>query len=306
MAAAPVSSRALIGIDWGTTNRRGYVLAADGTCSAEHTDADGMLAARGRFAESLDVMLAALVVADPGTPVLMSGMVGSASGWIEAPYLDLQVPLLDLRERLIRVPGTTRPCLIVPGYCQRGAATDVMRGEETQLLGAVMQGHRDGWFVLPGTHCKWVHLRAGVITEFATYMTGELFALLGQHGTLAAASGGVAQVHASASPEAFAGGLVAQPEAALSNALFGCRARVVSGAMPAAHAHPFLSGLLIGAEWHDVRRRNGGALPARVTLIGSPALAEHYAVAGAAFGVHVEVLDPRVTYLAALAALQPQ
>ena len=289
-----------VGIDWGTTHRRGYALAADGRCVAEHEDADGMLAARGRFPAACDALLGALGAGDPAVPVLMSGMVGSAQGWVEAPYLEPQVPLLRLGEHLVDVPMPARRIRIVPGYClRRGAQVDVMRGEETQLLGAVALGHADGWFVLPGTHSKWAQLRAGAIVDFATFMTGELFALLGRHGTLAAAAGNGDEHH----PDAFTRGLNAEPGAALSRALFGCRARVVSGAMPATDARSYLSGLLIGAEWHDLRRRCGGRLPAEVTLIGASELAPRYADAAQTFGVMLHQLDPRAVYLAALARL---
>lgn len=290
-----------VGIDWGTTHRRGYVVAAgDGHCLAEHRDAQGMLAARGRFPAAAAELLAALGVADPAVPVLMSGMVGSAQGWVEAPYLGLDVPLLQLHEHLVDVPVSGRRIRIVPGYCLRRAGqADVMRGEETQLLGAVALGRADGWFLLPGTHSKWVHLRAGAMVDFTTFMTGELFALLGSQGTLAAAAGSAHEHHA----EAFASGLDAEPAAALSNALFVCRARVVSGLMPAGHARSYLSGLLIGAEWHDLRRRCGGHLPQEVTLIGAPGLAARYADAARRFGVSLHLLDPRAAFLAALAHL---
>jgi 2-dehydro-3-deoxygalactonokinase len=296
------STPVLIGIDWGTTNRRGYLIDAAGHCLAEHEDGDGMLAARGRFPAALLAMRAALGVADTPLPAVLSGMVGSASGWVDAPYLDLSVPLTALRDHLLPVPEVPG-CVIVPGYCARAPAlVDVMRGEETQLLGAVACGEADGWCVLPGTHSKWVRLEAGAIAEFATFMTGELFALLSQHGTLAAASGAA---DAPPVPAAFEAGLqAAMAGAVLSNALFGCRARVVSGAMPATHARSYLSGLLIGAEWQGLRQRHGGRLPARVTLVGSPALAGHYVTAGAAFDVQVTRLDPRTVYLAAVAALR--
>lgn len=299
-----IESGSIVGIDWGTTNRRAYWIAADGSLIAEHDDEEGMLATSGRFHESLDRLLDALGVVDPAIPVVMSGMVGSASGWIEAPYLASHVPLLELHEHLVAVPAISRRCAIVPGYRWRQAdAVDVMRGEETQLLGAVSQGRRSGWFVLPGTHSKWVRLEDGVIVDFTTYMTGELFALLGRQGTLAAAVGKTT-AHV---PEAFLAGLRALPQAALSHTLFGCRALAVSGDMPEEHARSYISGLLIGAEWRDVLRRNQGQVPSfHVTLIGSPELATYYAVAATEFGAMVDVLDPRSTYIAALKALRLQ
>lgn len=293
---------ALIGIDWGTTHRRAYLLDAAGHLLAETSDAQGMLACQGRFRPALDALLQAWPEADADVPVLMSGMVGAASGWQEARYLDAATPLAQLAQHVVAVrdapPG--RRWAIVPGYCVRDASgrVDVMRGEETQLLGALALGHGDGWVVLPGTHSKWVRVDGGRIRALRTYMTGELFALLTQHGTLASVAGGAAPD----APEAFEQGLMAAGGAALSNALFSCRARVVTGDMPAAHARSYLSGLLIGAEWSDALR---APEPLRhVTVIGSEPLAARYAVAAAHHGCDVTLLDPREVYLAALNALR--
>jgi 2-dehydro-3-deoxygalactonokinase len=293
-----------VGVDWGTTHRRGYALAANGHCLAEHADADGMLAARGRFEASLDTLLQALNATGPQVRVLMSGMVGSAHGWVQAPYLNPEVPLRDLGQHLLRVPGTARRVEIVPGIALKTAgAVDVMRGEETQLLGAALLGHDDGWFLLPGTHSKWVRMAQGRVADFATFMTGELFDLLGRHGTLAAAAGAdptTAEMH---HPAAFVQGLNNASDVALSHALFGCRARVVTGALPPEQARAYLSGLLIGAEWYELRRRGAGQLPASVTVIGAPHLAARHAEAAYAFGVTLHHLEPGQVYKAALAHL---
>jgi 2-dehydro-3-deoxygalactonokinase len=290
--SAPSSSRRLLGIDWGTSNRRAYLVDAAGTCLAERADDQGMLAARPDFAGSFARLLAALDVG-PGIPVVASGMVGSAQGWREVPYLDIDVPLDALPDNLhcIDDPRAGRPCLIVPGYAQHGGHVDVMRGEETQLLGAVALGRRDGWFVLPGTHSKWVLLEDGVIRRIATFMTGELFATLAAHGTLAPL-----MEKDVVDDAAFVAGLdEARRGAPLSNALFGVRARVVTGAMPAAHARSFVSGLLVGAEFA------AAASDAPLTCIGSPTLQERYARAAAHFGMTLAGLDPDRVYCAALA-----
>ena len=290
--SAPSSSRRLLGIDWGTSNRRAYLVDAAGTCLSERADDQGMLAARPDFAGSFARLLAALDVA-PDVPVVASGMVGSAQGWREVPYLDIEVPLDALPDSLVCIddPRAGRPCLIVPGYAQRGAHADVMRGEETQLLGAVALGRRDGWFVLPGTHSKWVLLDDGVIRRIATFMTGELFAALSAHGTLAPLMAGDADDDA-----AFVAGLdEARRGAPLSNALFGVRARVVTGAMPAAHARSFVSGLLVGAEFV------AAAGDAPLTCIGSNALQGRYARAAGYYGMTLSGLDPDRVYCAALA-----
>ena len=290
--------RQLLGIDWGTSNRRAYLVDQDGNCLATHEDDQGMLASRGAFPESLAALLAHMQVGAQ-VPVVMSGMVGSASGWREVPYLDTMVALDTLPQHLARVEGHAlgRECLIVPGYCQREGGIDVMRGEETQLLGALALGRRDGWVVLPGTHCKWVLLQGGAIRSFATYMTGELFAALSAQGTLAPM---LADANADPDATAFAAGVdEARLRAPLTNSLFRVRARVVSGAMPAAHARSFVSGLLIGAEFVAAQDAAGGAAQS-VTLICSPSLYGPYARAAALFGVNADKLDPQAVYTAAL------
>ncbi len=295
-----------VAIDWGTTHRRAYALNAAGRCLSEHADADGALACKGRFPEALATGLQAMGIAPQR--VLMSGMVGSALGWQEVPYVNGDVPLTDLAQHLSEVPAPPNSPRqwIVPGYCVRDAfgQPDVMRGEETQLLGAVTLGHADGWFVLPGTHSKWVQLQRGQVRQLRTYMTGELFNLLGQHGTLAAAIGTNAQDW---DATAFSDGVKAAANGALSHALFGTRARVVTGDMPGSQTKAYLSGLLIGTELHDVLRSDeASSHPVSFKLIGSPDLATHYEAAGALLGLRFDVLDARAAFVAAMAFLQSQ
>lgn len=289
-----------IGVDWGTTHRRGYALTADGSCTTEASDDQGALATRGRHAESLAAWLPTLgVPAD--CQVVMSGMVGSAFGWQEVPYLGPEVPLEALPQHLVPASGHPQR-FIVPGFCVRDASgqPDVMRGEETQLLGAVAMGLRDGWFVLPGTHSKWVLLRDGCVAQLRTYMTGELFALLSTHGTLAAAAQPAGTEPLWSQP-AFADGVAAGAPGALAHQLFACRARVVTGTMPASQALAYLSGLLIGSELQDVLQDLDSA---HFHLIGSPALAEAYHVAARQLGSALTLLSPREVILSGFHYLQ--
>ncbi|MYM82127.1 2-dehydro-3-deoxygalactonokinase [Duganella sp. FT50W] len=287
----------IVGIDWGTSNRRAYLIDQSGACLAEHADDQGMLAVGGRdrFGASLAGLLAAMRLPSD-VPVIMSGMVGSASGWQEVDYLDASVPLARLPSHLAAVtdPAWAGRATIVPGYVYRdGGAADVMRGEETQLLGAVALGHRDGWIVLPGTHSKWVLLRDGVIQSIATYMTGEFFAMLSKGGTLSAMLSGD-----SANADGFATGLTqAATHAPLTNSLFRVRAGVVSRSAPAEQAAATISGLLIGAEFAAAARAADGL---GITVIGSPALAARYAVAAQHFGLTCAVLDPHQVYCTAV------
>lgn len=294
----------LVGIDWGTTHRRAYALNPAGVCTQIHEDDAGALSCKGSFAAALDAALEHFPVAPSW--VLMSGMVGSALGWQEIPYADASVALTDLPRYAVRIneqdaAGPVR--LIVPGYCVRNALgqPDVMRGEETQLLGACALGRDTGWFVLPGTHSKWVQLQAGRIVQMRTYMTGELFNLLGAHGTLAAASA-IAQSWDAA---AFEQGLRSSGLSALSHQLFGCRARVVCGDLSAGSAKAYLSGLLIGAEFNDVLLAGGDGLRSSpVYCLGSAELAEHYLAGAAHFDLAIEVVDSQAAYVAALAHFQ--
>lgn len=299
-----VNEVALLGVDWGTTHRRAYAIDAQGQCIAEYTDALGALQCRGHFPETLTQLIEQLQI-QPEV-VILSGMVGSAMGWQEVPYVNSDAALLDLPRLLtpLNHPMRGLRCLLVPGYLVRNAAgePDVMRGEETQLLGAAALGTLDGWLVLPGTHSKWVQLEQGRVKALRTFMTGELFGLLTQHGTLAAAAGSADQDWSDA---AFDAGLHASRPGALSHALFVCRARVVSGDMPARHTRAYLSGLLIGSELHGaLGDASGEARRNHVHLIGTPALAEHYQRATAQMDITIQILDARACYLAALAHLR--
>ena len=295
---------ALVGIDWGTTHRRAYALDDQGQCVRTHADGEGALASKGRFEQALAQALQAL---DAGsTKVVMSGMVGSALGWVQVPYVDESVPLTDLAQHLYPAPAgpSGLQAVIVPGYCVRDShgQPDVMRGEETQLLGAVTMGHRSGWFVLPGTHSKWVELDAGRIVQLRTYMTGELFDLLGKQGTIAAAIGAD---QASWDKAAFADGVQASAQGSLSHLLFGCRARVVCGDMASSSARAYLSGLLIGHEMHDVLGHPRAAqTPQAFQLIGSPDLATLYRACAELLGLQCHLIDAEQAFIGALSHLQ--
>ncbi|MBX9818905.1 MAG: 2-dehydro-3-deoxygalactonokinase [Burkholderiaceae bacterium] len=295
---AATSEVSIVGVDWGTTHRRAYAINAQGLCLNDMSDADGALACKGRFPSALDAALSALGTRPAG--VVLAGMVGSALGWHEVPYVDSRVPVQALAAHAFRVPdaGNAIPTVILPGYCVRNTAglPDVMRGEETQLLGAWVQGHRSGWFVLPGTHSKWVQLDEGRVMQLRTYMTGELFDLLRRHGTVAAAAGTAEPVW---DASAFAAGVQAAGEHALSHQIFSARARVVCKDMPATSTTAYLSGLLIGTELKDVLHDSAGPL-GTFKLLGSPQLAAHYQSAAQLLGLSFDILDAQAAFVAAM------
>ncbi|MDB6178383.1 2-dehydro-3-deoxygalactonokinase [Paracoccus sp. Z330] len=244
----------LVAIDWGSTSFRMWLIGPDGEILAERRSAEGMIHCnRTGFADVLLSHLQALNVA-PDVPVIACGMVGARQGWVEAPYLDTGVPLDQLTQHVARADFSRNPVTILPGVAQRGiGAPDVIRGEETQAMGLVDQG--EAVVVMPGTHSKWVELKDRAIHRFSTYMTGELFAIISAHSTVAPSL--EADHVISESDPGFVQGLemaLDDPSNALET-LFSLRAGVLLQELAPDAAKGKLSGLLIGAELAMARRR---------------------------------------------------
>ena len=274
----------LIALDWGTTSLRAYLLGDHGAVLDRRAEALGILQVPGRdFARVFDDVIKEWRTRDAALPAIASGMIGSAQGWVEAPYVDVPADVGAVARMLVEVPEVN--LRIVPGLAQRGATPDVMRGEETQLFGATIGAPAlapRGTVVLPGTHSKWVRLSDGRIERFTTYMTGELFAVLREHSILGRLAGAAAPL-AGGTGDAFLRGVGAarQSRAGLSSVLFSARAASLVGDLPASDSLDYLSGLLIGDE---VRSGLATHEPPRA-LIGDPRLCERYAAALAAFDV---------------------
>ena len=279
----------LIAIDWGTTNRRVFVLDAAGGVVDTSRDGKGVLAiAPGTFPDEL----AAIRHRHGDLPVLCAGMVGSARGWVSVPYLGCPAGLADLAGALHWVePGRTA---IIPGLSD--PAGDVMRGEEVQFLGAYAAGLvSDGALLCqPGTHCKWARLEHGRLAGFATAMTGELFALLKDHSLLAEFLGG--EVH---DGEPFRAGVRAGLSGRLTRQLFGVRSAALLGLRSAADSAAYASGLLIG---HDVAGE--GLVPAQaVHILADPHLGSLYAAAVGIAGGAPVLIDSHAAFVAGIASI---
>ena len=281
---------ALIGVDWGTTSFRAYRIAADGrVAEGRARDAGILKVGDGDFA---GVLLAAIGDwLDPGAPVpiLASGMIGSRQGWREVPYVPCPAGVGEIAAGLVTVAlPDGRPVHLVPGLLRpagAGGFPDVMRGEETQILGELASAAAR-CFVLPGTHSKWAWAAGGRIERFATYMTGEVYDVLVRHSIL-----GRLMQDGAPDDDAFAAGLAraragaAAPAGELLHDLFATRTLGLTGALPATGLAGFLSGLLIGAEVLAAAGQAGGA----VTILGSGTLAPLYRRAMAEFGLDARV-----------------
>jgi 2-dehydro-3-deoxygalactonokinase len=246
-----------VAVDWGTSRMRLWPMRRDGTLLGERRADDGLDAGRqGGFTSILESHLQVLGV-PAETPVVICGMAGSRQGWKEAAYVEVPAPLKKVLADSVAPDAGGRTVRILPGMAQRGAAPDVMRGEETQLLGLVLKtGLSDALVAMPGTHSKWVTLSDGSVTSFSTVMTGELFQLLAGQSILRHSIGDAA---GSVDPEApaFSAGLRAglgDPAGVLKN-LFGIRAGSLLEGLSLADAAARLSGLLIGGEIGSAARQ---------------------------------------------------
>lgn len=280
----------VIAVDWGTSSFRLWVLAADGTVLAEKRSDQGMMVAReAGFDAVLERYLAELSV-PPEVPVVVCGMAGAKQGWREAAYLDAPAALSDLIGRAVRVEDATRDVRILPGVAQRDPDwPDVMRGEETKLIGTVGQGISSGLVCMPGTHSKWVLLKNERIESFASFMTGEIFATITKHSILRLAIENQPEadpadpVFAQAVAEAFG-----KPEQ-VSGRIFSVRAGPLLSLRDPAHGQARLSGLLIGLELAGAQSRFG-QVP-KITLVTSGRLGVVYRAAFEALKIKVRMLD---------------
>ena len=289
----------LLACDWGTTNLRAWTLDADGAVVMQKDLPLGVsrLAPGEAALRFEDQVRPAFDAQD--LPTLMCGMIGSNLGWALATYADCPAGFAELARAFLTVAPGVR---IVPGLRCAGlaGAPDVMRGEETQVLGWLAQNparQRGRHLVVhPGTHAKWVVVENGRIVRFVTAMTGELFAVLGKHSVLKSDAPATDQA-------AFATGLEAAGDGgALAARLFTARGRVAGGGAPADSTPSYLSGLLIGAEVAAMADLlDAGREP--VVLLGDAKLCAHYRAALDHRGLASETFDGEGAAIAGLLAL---
>jgi 2-dehydro-3-deoxygalactonokinase len=275
--------------DWGTTRFRLWTLDADGNVLEESRGDDGLISAKETGFETLLERHLASVDAPDDLPAVICGMAGSRTGWIEAPYMNLPAGLEGVVAAAVRVPAK-RHVIMLPGVARRNEdAPDVMRGEETKLLGLVHRGTRDAVVVMPGTHAKWVHIADGKLNDYRSFMTGELFALLKDKSVLAGALEGVGSVDPKSA--AFAAGVKASLETPelIANALFTVRAGWLVHDYKPTDQLARLSGLLIGLEVAGGRSLFGET--SKVLLLSDGMMGALYASALEIAGVKVNRIE---------------
>jgi 2-dehydro-3-deoxygalactonokinase len=299
-----MSEAAFIAGDWGTSRLRLYLCEASGNVLARgEGEGASVPDCAGRFAAAV----AAWDKAHGALPAVLAGMVGSTIGWQEVPYLKCPAKPAAIADAALRFEAGERAIAILPGLSCKGktGAPDVMRGEETQILGALhlhpnlAKGRHV--FCLPGTHAKWVAVSDGAVTQFQTALSGELFELLRRHSVLARDSADVDPQSA-----AFSLGLdfaKANRKSDLLHLLFSTRSRVVTGEMSKSDAGSYLSGLVLGKDIAtavallEIAPFN---MDGPVQLICTPALAALYGKALATYDVKSAAIDGDRAALAGL------
>lgn len=273
---------ALIGIDWGTTSFRAWRMGAGAEVLETIGDGPGILAAAqlpGGFRQAVKDCIGPWL---GHAPVIASGMITSRNGWVETPYLPLPLDAAALARSLTLHEGIH----FVTGAVSDpdGPAPDVMRGEETEIIGHLSGGGGDGLFVLPGTHSKWAWAKGGKLVAFRTVMTGEVFAALRDHSIL----GRLIQPGAG-SDEAFRRGIEAgRQDGALLGRIFSARTLALLDRLAPGEIADYLSGLLIGDEVAQGARDTRGP----VTIIGRGDLAQRYRTAFDILGIAAEIAPP--------------
>ncbi|NBJ11763.1 2-dehydro-3-deoxygalactonokinase [Microvirga arsenatis] len=290
--------------DWGTTRFRGYLIENE-TVLDQVSSEEGVSALRqGQHRDVFLRQCGSWLQAEPDAPVLLVGMVGSREGWVEAPYASCPAGPAEIAQALVPVDlGNGRKGYIIPGlFCEPASgAADVMRGEETLAMGT---GIEDGLICSAGTHPKWILMKNGRVERFATFMTGEMYALLREHSMIGRPA------TEPQDPRGFDRGLDAaernagEARAGLLHLLFSARASVVSNRMHSSLLAPYLSGLLTGDEINGALSQFGR--PSSVTILAAPERAELYVHALERHGIRAEIKDTQQALIAGLARIVRQ
>lgn len=275
-------------VDWGTTNIRTYLVDDNGNIAKSRSAPRGVHNCNGNYSEVLREFCGDWQSRWPQIPAYLCGMIGSRTGWCEAPYISSPAGADTLCRGLVAVPGESN-VFVVPGMrCITPTGTpDVMRGEESQVLGALVEtGLQNALIILPGTHSKWVRVSDGHIHEFATFFTGEMYSLLHQHSSI-----GAVLDKKQRNSESFRKGLSQSVgPGGLLNQIFSARARTLCEDIDGQSMSDYLSGILIGSEF--IHGQQLFASKGELLLVGDHRLATLYQLAARNFGLTLRALDP--------------
>ncbi len=293
---------AWVGVDWGTTHLRAFIMDADDNLIDQISSNKGMSSLEpDDYERTLLGLLHPWLNERRCLPVYACGMVGSKQGWQETPYRTVPTsPIFGEDLVSIETDSQQISVWVLPGLSQSDRA-DVMRGEETQLAGLLLaEPSYSGCVCLPGTHSKWVILENGEVLAFHTYLTGELFSILSQYSVL----------KHSVQTQSFdtyvcvaAASAVVEKRMSLTNSLFSVRAEDLLHDVAASSSRAALSGLLIGEELADTETLWAGE---SVTIIGETQLTQLYVACLQAQGGSVQIMDSTDATVAGLKLAKQQ
>ncbi len=272
-----------IAVDWGTSSLRAWLVDESGVTqiSAKSTQGAGTLQPSDFEGVLLELIAGWLHSNAKPTQVFICGMAGSRQGWQEAEYVPVPTKLTELHRHLVSPKTNSTRILpfIVPGLSQKSEQQpDVMRGEETLLLGILDElSVKSGIFCLPGTHSKWMEMEEGTVTRTSTFLSGELFALIARQSILRHSL----DTEAELDKDVFLATLdqLKNQEATLLGNLFGLRAGLLLNDTSTQACTSRLSALVIGTELLDMLVKCGDNPPKQVHLIGGNTLAQNYKLA---------------------------
>ena len=275
-------------VDWGTSRLRVRLVDDAGRTVEALADGRGIATvAPGDHETVLRSLVDPWLERHPSATVLAFGMVTSRDGWVEVPYVPCPFDAAALAAGSVeRTLGGGTRIRFLPGARDEGASPypDVMRGEETELVGCEARSARA--VVLPGTHSKWARVEDGAVRGFRTAMTGELHALLVAHAFVGRGGDG-----AEARPDAFveAVDLARDADDGLLTTLFGARTGRLAGRLGSGDVAEHLSGTLIGHEIRSAIEAGRCAPGEPLAVVGTGALAERYARAADRFGIEARI-----------------
>lgn len=178
-------------IDGGTTNTRVSLTVGN---TVERTvkipigarkSIDSSLALKSALKDTIKAILHDSGISENDiTAIIASGMITSEFGLVNLPHLTAPVGIKELHSAIetVKIPEiSSLPISFIRGVKTVGSldATDMMRGEETELMGLFDSSYGECIYVLPGSHSKLIYTdKSGRITRFSTTLTGEMLSAL--------------------------------------------------------------------------------------------------------------------------------
>ena len=221
-----------------------------------------------------------------GIPVIVSGMASASIGIIELPYTELPAPLTgtELQYKKIEKTNDFLHDLVVISGARTN--TDVMRGEETQLIGCFAdKSIAEQIFIFTGTHSKHITIRLGTAISISTFMTGEFFELLAVKSILSGSVAAGSSIEDRECRLAFEQGVADSLRQNLLHYSFMVRTNQLFKRFSPTANYYYLSGLLIGTELNQLSKNKDVA----ITMVGEKKLVSNYLFALKLLGIDAPV-----------------